>query len=657
MNNQRRLVVTVALAAAVVVTALSSSEYSIDSYDQSPGIYYESKGTAVLYNAVWKIIVFVNLNDVDKETMALKQYVHHVEMLCLNSVIRNWTGCAHFNDDASDRLGQITRAETLLKEITDHNGDGRKKRGVFNFVGELSKILFGTLDDGDAKYYNEQIKAFEQNSGDLTTLMKEQVSVMKSSLGALNNTLSDVAYNENLLREGMNKVSKYVESLKANTDENLNLVSTKVEVEGHILRVNLAMNAMQRKLDLLINSVTNAQRGVLQPQILPPSAFIDALIKGAPAFPKDTTLPIPLSKDSAHQLIRLCDLQVYIKHGILGYVALVPLVNRGDFSIYKLIPIPVPLDRTKFMYIDAGKSLLWIDQARQYYFLSDEIGMKNCKTLSTLLRICKQVQPLLSSHLHDNCLVKMLQPRGSVPPMCERRIVELSNPIWTQLQNNEWIYFVPTSETITILCSGKPPMDVQVSGIGKLGLREDCKGFGRSAHFQTHSILNVNGPGYESDFLSKVDLHYDCCENLSVKVNLSTIQLNASFKHIATHLDDLKVASHKVSEIEHSIREQEWKRWHTVSHNTYSVLVYVCLIAIGLYIMFKLYTCVKNKTKCIKGFTEAAGSGNVVNIKIHTSNESLAVTQEEIPLNDFDPPPQGSTPRRSRRVKTSKSCF
>jgi hypothetical protein len=35
--------------------------------------------------------------------------------------------------------------------------DARTKRGVFNFVGEISKILFGTLDNADAEYYEKNI--------------------------------------------------------------------------------------------------------------------------------------------------------------------------------------------------------------------------------------------------------------------------------------------------------------------------------------------------------------------------------------------------------------------------------------------------------------------------------------------------------------------
>jgi len=56
------------------------------------------------------------------------------------------------------------------------------------------------------------------------------------------------------------------------------------------------------------------------------------------------------------------------------------------------------------------------------------------------------------------------------------------------------------------------PIDIVVSGVSKLGINANCKGFGKSALFQTHSTLNMNAAGYESDFLSKVHLEYDCCE-------------------------------------------------------------------------------------------------------------------------------------------------
>jgi hypothetical protein len=119
-----------------------------------------------------------------------------------------------------------------------------------------------------------------------------------------------------------------------------------------------------------------------------------------------------------------------------------------------------------------------------------------------------------------------------------------------------------------------------------------------------------------------------------VKVNISTISVNTSFKHVISHLEDLKIASRRISDVEHMIRQQEWKRLHKSSHNTYSVLVYVCLLLLVLYVLYKLYNCFKNKDHCVKAITDANGSGNILNIKIHTSNESLIMAQEDVPLHE-----------------------
>lgn len=60
----------------------------------------------------------------------------------------------------------------------------RNKRGLFDFVGKVSKTLFGTMDGDDAQYYNEQIEHFECSSSSLTGLLKQQLTIVRSTLGA-----------------------------------------------------------------------------------------------------------------------------------------------------------------------------------------------------------------------------------------------------------------------------------------------------------------------------------------------------------------------------------------------------------------------------------------------------------------------------------------
>lgn len=86
-------------------------------------------------------------------------------------------------------------------------------------------------------------------------------------MGAVNNPLADVEYNGSILKERMNRFARYVNTLKSETSEKMNLFSANIEIKGHILSVNSVMNTLQHNLDLLIDSVIKL--GVLQPQVIP----------------------------------------------------------------------------------------------------------------------------------------------------------------------------------------------------------------------------------------------------------------------------------------------------------------------------------------------------------------------------------------------------
>ena len=52
-------------------------------------------------------------------------------------------------------------------------------------MGEISKLLFGTVDENNAEYYDERVRQFESNSEDTAEILKQQVYVFKSTLGRL----------------------------------------------------------------------------------------------------------------------------------------------------------------------------------------------------------------------------------------------------------------------------------------------------------------------------------------------------------------------------------------------------------------------------------------------------------------------------------------
>jgi hypothetical protein len=53
----------------------------------------------------------------------------------------------------------------------------------------------------------------------MNTSLKQHLYVVRSPFGAVNKTMADVEYNESLLKEGINRVTKYMNTLKSENNE------------------------------------------------------------------------------------------------------------------------------------------------------------------------------------------------------------------------------------------------------------------------------------------------------------------------------------------------------------------------------------------------------------------------------------------------------
>ena len=152
-------------------------------------------------------------------------------------------------------------------------------------------------------------------------------------------------------------------------------------------------------------------------------------------------------------MYKVCDVQVYIQNGKLIYVVSMPLIDKGQFKAYYLVPIPIPLNTHKLVHIRTEKSLLCVDRTRQYYFFGSDQELQGCKEITKRRYVCKQNKPLLSSLTQEECAVRLLKGRKTLPDSCELHYVQLNNTIRIQINDNEWIYYVPGRDSTTILCA------------------------------------------------------------------------------------------------------------------------------------------------------------------------------------------------------------
>ena len=113
---------------------------------------------------------------------------------------------------------------------------------------------------------------------------------------------------------------------------------------------------------------------------------------------------------------------------------------------------------------------------------------------------------------------------------------------------NEWLFVTRTSGVLTVLCSKHEPMDVKLLGTGKLQLNPMCNAYGNRILIQSHATIVSNCRN--NVIIPPMSLEYDCCGGIDKNFKLNELRLHIPLRSVASSLDVMKIASHKVEDVE-----------------------------------------------------------------------------------------------------------
>jgi hypothetical protein len=240
-------------------------------------------------------------------------------------------------------IKEVNELKLILRRLT-RNEDGlvhtRDKRCVFKFIGGISKILFGTLDSEDANYYTDEISHLENELLDFLKLSKEQITVVKTTLGSINSTLLTVTENEKSLSKGLEEMAKHFNEQNGEIKEMFTAYSLLLTINEHAMQLNRAIDECRREHEILIDAVINLQKGVIQLQLITPAQILEQVNHSQADMPSDISLPIPTSATYQHLVLRIVTFDVFLKGKFLVYVIRLPLTNDVFFNLYHVLPFP-----------------------------------------------------------------------------------------------------------------------------------------------------------------------------------------------------------------------------------------------------------------------------------------------------------------------------
>jgi len=627
------------VALLTILTSASALDATLQRFKESPGLYYDHIGEAQLYNTEWRILTYINLQEADQNLETVRKYAQLSMDFCKNHQHTYWinlTDCTKITHYIDRQIKEVEDLKLLVRQLTriEDMNQSRFKRGVFNFIGGISKVLFGTMDSEDASYYAEKISSLEKEQIDFLKLSKEQITVVKTTLRSMNSTLLAVSENERVLSKGLDEMAKHINERDGEIKDIFTGTSMLLTVNEHTMQLERAISECRREYNILIDAIINSQKGILQPHIITPAQIVKQMKASQTDIPSDLSVPIPLSATYQNLIVNIIDFDVFIKDNFLVYVIRLPLTDHVHYNVYHVLPLPIKIKNTdtRFTFILPEREYLLMDVAKQYYARLKVDEIKECKLVSSYHRVCKQNSPVQVTHLHEECEVEMLQSIRTIPPSCSQRIAEINQTIWTRLRDNEWLYVAPRPDVLTILCSKQEPSDIEIVGTGKLILHSACKAYGARVLIQAQTIMTTNNT--EKDIIPPLSLDYDCCITEKKTTKLNDIRLDLPLKNIVNRLEDLRLASHKVEEVDRLISEQEWKIKQSKFDYHLSFLSYVGMVTTSLVMIILCCCCCKCCKRRFPNFSKWWKDNNpcttiiikpkIIN-SVHSSRESLRI--------------------------------
>ena len=159
---------------------------------------------AHMYHEVWTTIHFVDLHDLRKDSTQIKNYIFSMIELC-----ENHSGCNHQSSLNALSVRHL-KIEDKINVLFELKGD-RRKRGLINAVGSVTKFLFGTMSADDAEAINKQINDVYNTTANISTLMKNQTSIMKNSIQQLDKLfkshIDDIKNLTLIVRKGSSQIN------------------------------------------------------------------------------------------------------------------------------------------------------------------------------------------------------------------------------------------------------------------------------------------------------------------------------------------------------------------------------------------------------------------------------------------------------------------
>jgi hypothetical protein len=469
----------------------------------------------------------------------------------------------------------------------------RKKRGLINVVGSAMKTLFGVCDNDCANEATAEIEKIENSNERMIHILKNQTTVVKSAItdigtasGEINKLYKELNEKQTLLHNKIGELINVTHTLET-------LVLT-----NRIHSIFTALLTQYSYETTTINAIITAARtGVLHPSLITPRELSKHLTEIKIKLPINLNLPMGTDPSEIYELSKITKMAVFYSGNNIAFVIRIPLVTELELTLYKILPIPHPIEINADGVIDRKHSVILkpefqyvgITRNRKQYTTFTETQLLHC-TETEIFTICPEFQPIQHESEMQPCEISLFKNPDTLPKTCETGIVVLTKNIFHKLKYlNVWIY-TTKGETLTVTCQNrKEPYIVKLRKQGLFKLNQECRGYGENIILNPTRDIKSK---YYVSFIPTIGtgkLVFQIPEKIKnlpdMKFNYDTNKLD-SVHNIAKSIDEVE------NMVDNEILRQAGSELNDNNHFSFiyvivGLIIFIIMLLVIIYMMFK----------------------------------------------------------------------
>lgn len=360
----------------------SEAAFEVREINSQAGLYFEEIGKMRLFHEDWRLVTYLNLTVYQEEYDHIKSMVDHMARAC-NELISDPIKAENIDVSCGPVFQQI---KSMVAQMDEYNvkwfiGSDRQKRALQNIVGSVSKALFGTLDETDARVYFDEFVRIKSENKIRDRIQKEHTSLIQSLTNLLQESEENTQNQIKILTDKITEIHLALEMIRVNFVQTW-ILKVKTKIQDMTSFVILLIMEYQNKQKLFLEAISVGQKSPNSPTLIPPQMFLEELDKiRREVNTRDLDFPLVPRTDTLATFYLISTPEARIINNQLIISFTLPLVTTVDYLLYKVTSLPNRIQENLFGYVVPTHEFVALDSFKEKYMAIDADELDNCHHL------------------------------------------------------------------------------------------------------------------------------------------------------------------------------------------------------------------------------------------------------------------------------------